>query len=107
MLDEMEFCTNAKYCMDWKRNQTIKCPLWKSYCGPVLDNDENDTTHRILDDKFDNFEDPVQQQHAYLCYYFQMNNSIALRQAIPGISSQKPIMGEKIYFFILNFYKFY
>ena len=100
-LDEMQFCTNAEYCRDTKRNLTIKCPLWKAYCGPIFDRQTGDSmlndqmkNSLILDGKFDKFEDPVQQHHVYLCYYFQMNKSVVLRRAIPGLYSKAPISGK-------------
>ncbi len=85
------FCNNEQWCYDNKRNQSFQCPLWKAYCGSLTTNSSFATeTSSALDE--------TKKQH--LCNYFKMDNSMELRQGIPGISNSRPTIGIKYFDFM-------
>ena len=108
MLDNMPFCTNERFCLDTNRNQTIECPLWKAYCGPLYKHEHlsaaanasrlsnaatgvNRSSSEFAIDNEISKDDPVRQKFIHLCHYFRMENSMEMKQGIPGISSPTPI----------------
>lgn len=73
--------------------------MWKSYCGPYYDaknKDSNETSKIQRREATDNeyiADDYTIQKFAHLCRYFEMEESVRLKQGIPGISSSEPITG--------------
>ena len=99
VIDDQPFCTNQKNCIDNKKNQSFICPLWKSYCGPLYDAKNKDSNNsskiqrREITDNDYLSDDLTIQKFAHLCRYFEMEDSVRLKQGIPGISSSEPITG--------------
>lgn len=109
MLDEVSYCTNDKYCINTKTNQSFECPLWTAYCKTYYDieaklNVTKNVTILPEDEKLEDFvDDPIHERYAYLCHYFEEKNSVVLKAGIPGISSKDVIRGMCYIEFINNF----
>ncbi|RNA10301.1 solute carrier family 12 member 6 isoform X2 [Brachionus plicatilis] len=93
VIDEQSFCHNQKNCMNTHRNESFICPLWKAYCGPYYDA-INGHERRALDKDQKEYivEDFVTKKFGHLCRFFEMQDSVKIKQGIPGMSSSDPIL---------------
>ena len=82
--------------------------MWQAYCGPYYDAIKNHTFRkRELSAKDYIVDDLHSQKYAYLCHFFEAENSVRIKQGIPGMSSSEPILGKiqkKIIVFFFNFF---
>lgn len=92
VLDGQSYCNNQKYCFNNQKNESFICPLWKAYCKPYYDaiNNEHTTNEQNISQSF-NFDT---EKFTRLCQYFEMNDSVKLKQGVPGVSSGYAIRGK-------------
>lgn len=92
--------------MDFNRNESFICPLWKAYCGPYYDSIKNKSQNqrkREIEGKEYIADDFISQKYAHLCRFFEMEDSVRIKQGIPGMSSSEPILGIiKLIFNLFN-----
>jgi hypothetical protein len=83
------FCTNNRYCEI--NNQTVTCPLWKEYCGPLYREPGNVTANTFFSaEQRANLDEATREKFGHLCEWFVRENNVKLRQGIPGIADGRP-----------------
>ena len=96
MVRGQPFCNNNRFCE--LNNQTIVCPLWKEYCGPLYrtsSGDDNSTSKAAKEvygeERTSNLDEATREKFEHLCHWFSEANSTLFRQGIPGIADGRPM----------------
>jgi hypothetical protein len=91
MVGGQSFCNNQRYCE--LNNQTVTCPLWKDYCGPLYRSAGNATENTVYSaDRLNQLDEATQEKFEHLCRWFEYENSVNFRQGIPGIADGRPFL---------------
>jgi hypothetical protein len=83
------FCHNQRYCE--LNNQTVTCPLWKEYCGPLYKSAGNTSENTMYsNERVNALDEATLEKFEHLCHWFEKENIVKMRQGIPGIADGRP-----------------